>query len=74
MNLELEQFAESVRRQAHDIYVAAMMGRSELAAQRASALLTEAANVKNQHQMLEEQAGGYDLAALPAPSGCADPE
>lgn len=74
MSSELEAFANRVRRQSQLIMAAAAVKNDQRAFELAGALCTEAANILNQSQMQSEQAGEYDLAALPAPSGCADPE
>jgi len=68
--MELEQFAEYVRRECHRIMAAGMNGNGQRAAELAAVLCSEAATVANQKQMQQEAAepDRYDLSSLPAPT------
>lgn len=68
--MELEQFAEYVRRECHRIMAAGMSGNGKRAAEQAAVPCSEAATIANQRQMQQEasEPDRYDLSRLPAPS------
>ena len=74
--MELEQFAEKVRQQAHRIMVVAMMNDNKRAAELAAVLCSEAATIANQRQMQQEVSDPerYDLSSLTPPSTTNKPE
>jgi hypothetical protein len=69
-HLQLEQFAEYVRRECNKIMAAGMSGNAQRAAELAAVLCSEAATVANQRQMQREASDPerYNLSSLPAPT------